>query len=103
MSEGAALRKRMMGYQKRNFHWTDLEMSTSEEPLGSSILEERLRCFGHVQGRDGGYIRYRMLNMELPGRRRRGGTQMSFVDVVKEEMQRKDGTGQKQMMYCGNP
>lgn len=75
-------------------------MSTSEEPLRVSSLEERLRCFEHVRGRDGGYIRYRMLTMELLGRRRRGGTPRSFVDVVKEEMQRKDGT--EQMIYCGN-
>lgn len=52
---------------------------------------------------EGWWIYQRMLNMELPGRRRRGGPQMSFVDVVKEEMQRKDGTGQKQIIGCGNP
>ncbi|KAL3987625.1 LOW QUALITY PROTEIN: hypothetical protein ACER0C_014740 [Sarotherodon galilaeus] len=39
------------------------------------------------EGRDGGFIRYRMLNMELPGRRRRGGPQRSFMDVVKEDIQ----------------
>lgn len=35
----------------------------------------KLRWFGHMQRRDGWYIGKRMLNMELPGRRKRGRSQ----------------------------
>lgn len=34
-------------------------------------VKGRLRCFGHVKRRDSGYIGPRMLNVGLPGRRKR--------------------------------
>ncbi|MCJ8740952.1 hypothetical protein PDJAM_G00064870 [Pangasius djambal] len=40
--------------------------------LGDEVREARLRWFGHVQRRESEYIGRRMLDMELPGRRRRG-------------------------------
>ncbi|MCJ8739298.1 hypothetical protein PDJAM_G00045650 [Pangasius djambal] len=40
--------------------------------LGDKVREARLRWFGHVQRRESEYIGKRMLDMELPGRRRRG-------------------------------
>ncbi|MCJ8731212.1 hypothetical protein PDJAM_G00196770 [Pangasius djambal] len=40
--------------------------------LGDNVREARLRWFGHVQRREREYIGRRMLDMELPGRRRRG-------------------------------
>ncbi|MCI4382152.1 hypothetical protein PGIGA_G00260540 [Pangasianodon gigas] len=40
--------------------------------LGDKVREARLRWFGHVQRRESEYIGRRMLDMELPGRRRRG-------------------------------
>ncbi|MCJ8736401.1 hypothetical protein PDJAM_G00257500 [Pangasius djambal] len=40
--------------------------------LGDKVREARLRWFGHVQRREREYIGRRMLDMELPGRRRRG-------------------------------
>lgn len=33
-----------------------------------------------------------MLNIELPGRRKRGRSERIFVDVVKEDMERADVT-----------
>lgn len=48
----------------------------------SLVWRQRLRCFGHEE-RDSGYIRERMLNMELPGGRKRGRLQRRFTDVVK--------------------
>ncbi|MCJ8742949.1 hypothetical protein PDJAM_G00088090 [Pangasius djambal] len=40
--------------------------------LGDKVREARLRWFGRVQRREREYIGRRMLDMELPGRRRRG-------------------------------
>ena len=36
--------------------------------------------------KDDGYIGSRMLRMELPGKRKRERPEMSFMDVVKEDM-----------------
>uniref|UniRef100_A0AAR2IIP7 SWI/SNF related, matrix associated, actin dependent regulator of chromatin, subfamily c, member 1a n=1 Tax=Pygocentrus nattereri TaxID=42514 RepID=A0AAR2IIP7_PYGNA len=64
--------------------------------LGSTIqsngqcrkeVPERLRWFGHVLRRNSGYIGQRMLEMELPGRRRTGRPQRRFMDVVKVDME----------------
>jgi len=46
-----------------------------------------LRWFGHVQRRDSGYIGRRMLEMELPGRRKRGRPKRRSMDAVREDMQ----------------
>lgn len=48
----------------------------------SLVWRQRLRCFGHEE-RDSGYIRERMLNMELPGGKKIGRPQRRFTDVVK--------------------
>lgn len=48
-----------------------------------------MRKFGHVQRRNNGFMRQRMLKTELPGRRKR----KTFVDAVKEGMQRCDRLG----------
>lgn len=37
-----------------------------------------------MERRDSGYIRERMLNMELPGGRKRGRPQRRFMDVLKD-------------------
>uniref|UniRef100_A0A3Q0SSR8 NADH dehydrogenase [ubiquinone] 1 beta subcomplex subunit 6 n=1 Tax=Amphilophus citrinellus TaxID=61819 RepID=A0A3Q0SSR8_AMPCI len=52
-------------------------MNTSEYSDGSD-----------AQRRDSGYTGERVLEMELPDRRKRGRPQRRFLDVVKEDMQR---------------
>lgn len=49
------------------------------------MKELRLRWYGHVQGRDDGYIDGRMLDMELPGNRKRGRLKRSYMDGTKED------------------
>ena len=51
------------------------------EWLGIKMREGRLRWYGHVMRRDQEYGGKRMMEMELPGRRRK-----RFLDVVKEYM-----------------
>ena len=53
---------------------------------GEKSREAILRLFGHVQRRDSGYIGRKMLEMALPGRRRRGRPIIKFMDSVREDM-----------------
>ena len=50
-------------------------------------LEARLRWFRTCAEEGQWYIGGRMLEMELPGRRRRGRPKRRFMDAVKEDMQ----------------
>ena len=62
--------------------------------------------FGHVQRRDSGHIGRRMLEMELPGRRRRGRPKRRYIDTVKEDMQidRTENRAKwKTVIRCGDP
>ncbi|MCJ8745636.1 hypothetical protein PDJAM_G00132350 [Pangasius djambal] len=54
--------------------------------LGDKVREARLRWFGHVQRRESEYIGRRMLDMELPGRRRRGRAKRRYMEVINEDM-----------------
>ncbi|MCJ8738873.1 hypothetical protein PDJAM_G00040650 [Pangasius djambal] len=49
--------------------------------LGDKVREARLRWFGHVQRRESEYIGRRMLDMELPGRRRRGRSKRRYMEA----------------------
>ncbi|KAJ8353688.1 hypothetical protein SKAU_G00212550 [Synaphobranchus kaupii] len=61
--------------------------------------------------REVGYIGRRMLDMELPGKKRRGRPKRRFMDTVKEDMQAvgvtedeaQDKNRWKQMIRCGDP
>ncbi|MCJ8744401.1 hypothetical protein PDJAM_G00118290 [Pangasius djambal] len=54
--------------------------------LGDKVREARLRWFGNVQRRESEYIGRRMLDMELPGRRRRERPKRRYMDVINEDM-----------------
>ena len=56
------------------------------ERLGMKIREGRLRWYGHVMRRDQEYVGRKMMEMELPGKRRRGRPKRQFLDVVKEDI-----------------
>ena len=61
------------------------------ERLGMKMREGRLRWYGNVMRRDQEYIGRKMVEMELPGRRKRGRLKGRFLDVVKEDMGERDG------------
>ena len=56
------------------------------EQLGMTMREGRLKWYGHVMRRDQEYVGRKMMEMELPGKRRRGRPKRRFLDVVKEDM-----------------
>ena len=56
------------------------------ERLGMKMKEGRLRWYGHVMRRDQEYVGRKMIEMELPGKRKRGRPKRRFLDVVKEDM-----------------
>ena len=81
------------------------------EQLGMKMREGRLRWYGHVMRRDQEYVRRKMMEMELPGKRRRGRPKRRFLNVVKEDMEEvgaketdvDDRKVWKMMIRCGHP
>ena len=55
------------------------------ERLGMKMREGRLRWYGHVIKRDQEYVGRRMMEMELPRKRKRERPKRRFLDVVKED------------------
>ena len=56
------------------------------EQLGMKMREGRLRWYGHVMRRDQEYVGRRVMEMELPEKRKRGRPKRRFLDVVKDDM-----------------
>ena len=54
--------------------------------LGMKLREGRLRCYGHVMRRDQDYVGRRVIEIELPGKRKRGRLKKRFLDVMKKDM-----------------
>ena len=56
------------------------------ERLGIKMREGRLRWYGNIVRRDQEYVGRKMMEMELPGKRKRRRPKRRFLDVVKEDM-----------------
>ena len=76
----------------RNEHITS---TVKVERLGMKMREDRLRWYGHVMRRDQEYeyVGRKMMEMDLPGKRKRGRPKRRFLDVVKEDMGKDMGDG----------
>ncbi|XP_063885538.1 uncharacterized protein LOC135113848 [Scylla paramamosain] len=61
--------------------------TTHVRQFGDKAREARLRWSGHVRRSDEGYVGRRMLDVEEPGRRKRGKPKRRFMDAVKKDMQ----------------
>lgn len=66
--------------------------------METEIRDARLTWFGHLEKWDSGYTGERILDIELPGMRKRGRPQRRFVDVVMEDIQT-DGVTEEDARY----
>ena len=81
------------------------------EQIENKLRESRLRWYGHVMRRDDDYIGRRMIDMELPGKRKRWRPKRRYMDVVKEDMRAlgltRDDAGNREIwrkaVRCGDP
>ena len=81
------------------------------ERLGMKMREGRMRWYGHVMRRDQEHVGRKMMEMELPGKRRRGRPKRRFLDVVKEDMRKvgaeetdvEDKKVRRMLIRCGHP
>ena len=56
--------------------------------LGDKLRNARLRWYGHVKWREKNYVGKRMMEMAVPGRRKRGRPRRRWMDMVRENMER---------------
>ena len=92
----------------RNEH---IRSTVKVERLGMKMREGRLKWYGHVMRRDQEYVGRKMMEMELPGKRKRGRPKRRFLDVVKEDMGKvgaketdvENRTVWRKMIRCGYP
>ena len=56
------------------------------EPLFNFI--KRKQSYGHVKRREEDYVGKRMMEMAVPGRRKRGRPRRRWMDLVREDMER---------------
>ena len=76
-----------MGVTRKDMIRNEYIRSTVKvERLGMKMREGSLRWYGHVMRRDQEYVGRKMMEMELPGKRRKGRPKRRFVDIVKEDM-----------------
>ena len=55
---------------------------------GDKLRNARLRWYGHVKRREEGYVRKRMMEMAVPGRRKKGRPRRGWMDLVRDDMER---------------
>ena len=111
VAEMKMLRFAMGVTRKDNIRNEYIRSTVKVERLGMKLREGRLRWYGHVMRRDQEYVGRKMMEMELPGKRKRGRPKRRFLDVMKEDMREvvakktdvEDRTVWKKMIRCGYP
>ena len=79
--------------------------------LGDKLRNARLRWYGHVKRREEGYVGKTMMEMAVPGRRKRGRPRRRWMDLAREDMERagaKEGDEVDRQKWrilsrCGDP
>ena len=56
--------------------------------LGDKLRNAKLRWYGHVKRREEGYVGKRMMEMAVPGRRKRGRPRRRSMDLARDDMKR---------------
>ena len=81
----------MCGVTKKNKIRKELITGTVKvADISLKMQERRLKWYGHVTRRDGNYIGRRVLEMEVPGHRRRGQPKYRWKDKVNVDMLEKN-------------
>ena len=55
--------------------------------LGDKLRNAKLRWYGHVKRREEDYVGKRMMEMAVPGRRKRGRPRRRWMNLVREDME----------------
>ena len=92
----------------RNEH---IRSTVKVQRLGMKMREGKLRWYGHVMRRGQENIGRKKMEMELPGKRRRGRPKRKFLDVVKKDMGKvgaketdvEDRKMWRMIIRCGHP
>ena len=104
VTEMKMLRFAMGVMRKEKIRNEHMRSTFKVERLGMKMREGRMRWYGHVMRRDQEYVGRKMMEMELPGNRRRGRPNRRFLDVVKDNMGEigaKENVWRK-MIRCGH-
>ena len=86
VAEMKVLRFAMGVTRKEKFRNEYIRGTVKVKRLGMKMRKGRLRWYGHVMRRDQEYVGRKMIEIELPGKRKRGKPKRRFLDVVKEDM-----------------
>ena len=85
VAEMKMLRFAMRVTRKDKFRNEYIRSTVKVKRLGLHSYGERSRWYGHVMRRDQEHVKRKMMEMELPGKRKRGKLKKRFLDVVKED------------------
>ena len=56
--------------------------------LGDKLRNARLRWYGHVKRREEGCVGKRMMEMAVPGKRKKGRPRNRWMNLAREDMER---------------
>ena len=78
--------------------------------ISKKVRKSRLRWYGHVKRREDAYVGRRMLEIDLPGKRKMGRSKRRFMDAVKDGMKEVgvnedvyDRRNWRRKICCGDP
>ena len=85
--------------------------STHVRRMKDKLREGRLRWYEHVRRRDEDYVGRRVMEMDVPGTRRRGRPKRRYMDSIKEDLREvgarvEDVTDRRrwrELIRCGDP
>ena len=86
VAEMKMLRFAMGVMRKDKIKYEYIRSTVKVEQLGMKMREGRLRWYGHVMRRDQEYVGRKIMELELPRKRKRGRPKRRFLKVVKEDM-----------------
>ena len=85
--------------------------TTNIAKMGEKLRNARLRWYGHIKRREEDYVGKRMMEVAVPGRKKRGRPRRSWMDFVRKDMERVgaregdeiDRMKWKILLRCGDP